>query len=164
MDLYVFLENHQVYYQRFDHPPVYTVAEANRLVPDLPGIHTKNLFLRDKKAKRFFLLVCRDDRSIKLQQLASQLGVSKLSLGSSERLLAVLGVEPGSVSILALVNDVQLRVELVVDGAVWEANAITAHPLVNTTTLVIQKADLERFLMATGHKPLILDLSEQPSG
>lgn len=151
-----FLNQNKITYQRCDHPAVFTVEEANRLVPELPGVHTKNLFLRDKKAAHLFLLVCADDKQVDLKQLANQIGVKNLSLASSERLEQNLGITPGAVSILALVNDMAGKVQLLLDEDVYNAPAITAHPLVNTATLVIQKAYLEEFLRLTNHIPQLV--------
>ena len=143
-------------YQRFDHPPVFTVDQANNLLPDLPGTATKNLFLRDRKGKRHFLLVCRDDKPIDLSALANEVGANKLSLASPERLKEYLRIDPGSVSILALINDVRKQVELLIERGIWEADALQAHPLVNTITLVVPQNGLEKFLASTGHTPKIV--------
>jgi Ala-tRNA(Pro) deacylase len=151
------LDNLGVPYQRFDHAPVFTVDQANSLLPDLPGTATKNLFLRDRKGRRHFLLVCRDDQPTDLGALAKKVGTTKLSLASPERLKEYLKIDPGSVSILALVNDDRKQVELLVERGVWESDALQAHPVVNTTTLVVPKWGLEKFIVSTGHSPKIID-------
>lgn len=151
------LENLGIPYQRFDHAPVFTVNQANDLLPNLPGAATKNLFLRDRKGRRHFLLVCRDDRAIELDALAQQIGVTKLSLASPERLKEHLRIDPGSVSILALINDEHHQVELLIEREVWESDALQAHPLVNTTTLVVPQNGLVKFLVRTRHTPKIID-------
>lgn len=158
MDIYAFLDDCTVPYQRVDHPPVYTVEQANRLVPRLPGAATKNLFLRDKKGQRHFLLVCGDEINLDLKKLANQLEISKLSLASPERLAHYLGVEPGAVSLLALVNDPEHRVELLVDRELWQADALQCHPLVNTATLVIPMAGIQAFFKATGHPVRLVEV------
>jgi Ala-tRNA(Pro) deacylase len=114
--------------------------------------------LRDKKAVHLFLLVCGDDKQVNLKQLADQIGVKNLSLASAERLEQNLGITPGAVSILALVNDPAGKVQLLLDKDVYDAAAITAHPLINTATLVIQKQDLEKFLSLTNHIPRVVVL------
>jgi Ala-tRNA(Pro) deacylase len=151
------LASHAISFQRYDHAPVYTVAQANMLLPDLPGSATKNLFLRDRKGRRHFLLVCRDDLRLKLDELAELVGVSKLSLASPERLKAYLKIDPGSVSILALINDEDKQVELLIEKEIWESDSLQAHPLVNTATLVIPKKGIEKFLSLTGHYPKIIE-------
>lgn len=157
-DIYAFLDDCAISYQRVDHPPVYTVEQANRLVPPMQGVATKNLFLRDKKGQRHFLLVCGDEKSLDLKQLAAQLGVSKLSLASPERLAQHLDIEPGAVTLLALVNDPQHRVELLVDRELWQAEALQCHPLVNTATLVIPIDGIRAFLNATGHTARVIEV------
>lgn len=158
LDLFAFLEEHQISYLRWDHPAVFTVEQVNELAIEMPGIHTKNLFLRDKRATRLFMLVAPGDKVIDLKKVADIIGVNNLSFASEERLQNNLGIGAGSVSVLALVNDEVGNVQVVFDREVWQAKAITAHPLVNTVTLVIKKADLEQFLEITNHTPLVIDL------
>lgn len=159
MDIYEFLDQHGIAYQRFDHPAVFTCEQANELRIPMPGKDTKNLFLRDKKGKRHFLVSVGHEKQVDLKALTETLGVQQgLSFGSPERLKAHLGVEPGSVTLLGLVNDTAHAVEFVVDRAVWEAEAVCCHPLVNTATLVISHGGLETFLRATGHPWKIIDI------
>ncbi len=145
-------------YQKVEHPPVYTYAEAEQKVPELPGAHTKNLFLRDRKGRRHVLVVVSGDKRVDLQELARLLNADKLSMASRERLQGHLGVEPGAVTLLALFNDVDKAVEVVIDRAVWSASALQCHPLVNTATLVIGRADIERFLAKTGQAWRVMDV------
>ncbi|MEP7084357.1 MAG: prolyl-tRNA synthetase associated domain-containing protein [Betaproteobacteria bacterium] len=135
-----------------------TVAESERLVPRLPGAKTKNLFLRDKKGLRHFLVTVPHDRAVDLAALGAVLGVGRLGFASPERLVQHLGIAPGSVSLLALYNDRDAAVEFVIDRDLWEAPAVQAHPLVNDATMVIAHADLERFLAATAHVPRTVDV------
>jgi Ala-tRNA(Pro) deacylase len=158
MDLTRFLHEHRIAPPRHEHPAVMTVEESLRLVPKLPGTKTKNLFLRDKKGRRHFLVTVPHDTAVDLDALGATLGVGGVGFGSAERLQKHLGVKPGSVSLLALVNDEALAVEFVIDRALWEADAVHAHPLVNTATMVIAHADLERFLAATRHVPRVIDV------
>ena len=151
MDLYRFLSDNMIPYDRFDHPPVYTVDDVHRLTPDLPGARTKNLFLRDKKGTRHFLVVMPADKRIALKALPRVLASTKVSFGSSQRLMKHLGVAPGAVSLLAILNDKANAVELIIDVELWELNAFQFHPLINTSTLVLPKTGVERFLMALGH-------------
>ena len=157
-DIYAFLDAHEVRYDRTDHPAVFTVEESKRLVPPLPATQTKNLFLRDQKGARHFLVVVGHDTQVDLKALATVLRATKLSLGSPERLMTHLGIEPGSVSLLALVNDVDRRVEVFIDRPLWQAGALACHPLVNTVTLVIPHEGIERFLKATGHEAHPVDV------
>jgi Ala-tRNA(Pro) deacylase len=160
-DIYALLRDHGIPYQRHDHVPVFTCDEAERAVPDTAAAHTKNLFLRDKKGHRHWLLVTLCEKAVDLKQVADRIGADKLSLGSPERLAKHLGVTPGAVTILALVNDPSHAVELLVDEDVWQAEAIRAHPLVNTATLVISQPDLRRFLQHTGHVAHVIPVSSR---
>ena len=143
---------------RVDHPAVFTVEESDRLVPAMRGARTKNLFLRDKKGRRHLLVVAVHDKRVDLKRLADVVDAKGLSLASDERLLAHLGVTPGSVSILALANDGARAVELFVDRDVWRQDTVLAHPLVNTATLAIPREGLARFLAHTGHAPTVVDV------
>lgn len=159
--LYQWLEQHALPYQRFDHPPVYTCDEARRLCPDLPGAGTKNLFLRDGKGRRHFLVCVPEHKSVDLKALGAALDAKGLSLASAQRLQDKLGITPGSVSLLALVNDAGRQVELVMDPAIWHADAVLAHPLLNTQTLALPQQSLRRFLTLTGHEARVVDVPVQ---
>jgi Ala-tRNA(Pro) deacylase len=158
MDLAQFLSEHGIAAARHEHPPVMTVEESLRLVPKLPGAKTKNLFLRDKKGRRHFLVTVPHDVAVDLGALGTSLGVGGVGFASAERLQKHLGIKPGSVSLLGLVNDEAHAVEFVIDRSLWEAEAVQAHPLTNTATMVVAHADLERFLAATGHPPRVIDV------
>lgn len=152
VDIYRFLEENRIEYQCFDHVPVFTVADVHRLTPDLPGAGTKNLFFRDKKGDRHFLVVVPDDKRVDLKKLPKALESGRVSFGSPRRLKGKLGIEPGSVSLLAIFNDrTDQNVEVFIDATLWEADTFQFHPLVNTRTLVISKEGIRRFLSATGH-------------
>ena len=138
------------------HPPVFTVEEARRHRGDLPGTHTKSLFLRDKKGA-MWMVVCLDDRTVDLKRLAVRLGAKHLSFGSPERLMRHLGVIPGAVSPLAVVNDAERVVKVVVDREVLARDPVNLHPLDNAKTTAIAAADLLRFLEAEGHAPELMD-------
>lgn len=157
-ELETFLRTHAIETRRVEHPPVMTVEESERLVPPLPGAKTKNLFLRDKKGARHFLVSVPHDLTVDLDALGDAIGAGRLGFASAERLQRHLGVTPGSVSLLALVHDRAHAVELVIDRRLWDADAVHAHPLVNTATLVLPHDALERFLAATGHVPRIVEI------
>ena len=158
MNLERFLQEHGVAAARHEHPAVMTVEESDRLVPKLPGAKTKNLFLRDRKGLRHFLVTVRHNVPVDLDALGAALGAGRLGFASSERLQKHLGLTPGAVSLLGLVNDAARAVEFVIDRSLWEADAVQAHPLVNTATMVVAHADLERFLAATGHAARVIDV------
>lgn len=145
-----FLDQNQFVYRRIDHPAVFTCEQADQYRPDLPGVSTKNLFLRDKK-RRFYLVMTACEKKLDLKKLGLALNASKLHFGSSESLFELLQLTPGSVTVLGLINDQYHRVELWIDEAIWEDGYFLCHPLVNTATLVLTKADLIRFFKLTGH-------------
>lgn len=138
-------------YQRIEHPAVFTCAEAELHRPKVSAVSTKNLFLCDKKARRFFLVVTACEKTVKLDELSSQLGVTHLRFGSEENLMRLLGVTRGAVTMMGLVNDTEHRVQLWIDAEVWHREYFLSHPLVNTATLVLSKAELERFFALTEH-------------
>jgi Ala-tRNA(Pro) deacylase len=158
-DLFVFLDSLAISTETVDHPPLFTVEESRRLRGKLRGLHAKNLFLKDKK-DRHFLVVAEEAAEIDLKRLHERIGArGRLSFGSAERLLAILGVTPGSVTPFALLNDRPPSIELVLDDRFAAAEAANFHPLVNTATTTISGADLLRFLAATGHAPRLVDFS-----
>jgi Ala-tRNA(Pro) deacylase len=160
-DIFRFLSENGIDFERFDHPPVYTVADVHRLTPDLPGAKTKNLFFHDSKNDRHFLVVVPGDGRIDMKALPGVLESGRVRFGSPERLKNYLGIEPGSVSLLAIVNDPQHAVEVIVDETLWESDAYQFHPLINTSTLVISRNGIQRFLSATGHEPRIASVPTQ---
>ena len=160
MELHTLLHQLGIVPQRHEHAPVMTVEESDRLVPRLPGAKTKNLFLRDKKGLRHFLVTVRHDRKVDIMALGALLDAGRLGFASPDRLQRNLGVAPGAVSLLALCNDARGAVEFVIDQALWTAPSVQAHPLVNTATMILTHADLERFLVATGHAPTVIAVPE----
>ena len=160
-DVYQFLADHQIDYKRHDHPAVFTVADVERLVPPLPAAKTKNLFLRDKKGERHFLVVVPAQKRVDIKALGAVIGSGRLSFGSPDRLKRYLSVDPGSVSILALIRDSDHAVEVIFDKSLGLEKAFQFHPLVNTSTLVISRDDLWRFLDAVGYKVRSLDVPAQ---
>jgi Ala-tRNA(Pro) deacylase len=154
--LFARLDRLGIAHRTVEHPPVYTVEEAKASRGNLPGHHIKNLFLRNKK-EEMWLVVALEDRAIDLKRLGDVLGAGRLSFGSADRLKRYLGVEPGSVTPLSLVNDEARAVQLVLDRGVADGGPVNAHPLVNTMTTTLAPADLLRFFEATGHTPRWLD-------
>lgn len=154
--LFARLDQLGIAHRTVDHSPVFTVEEAKALRGDLPGHHIKNLFLRNKK-EEMWLVVALEDRAIDLKRLGDVLGAGRLSFGSAERLKRTLGVEPGSVTPLALINDPTRVVRLALDRGLAEGGPVNAHPLVNTMTSALATEELLRFFDATGHAPRWLD-------
>lgn len=158
MDIFTYLNTHGIQHTAYDHPPVFTVEDATRLKAHVPGARTKNVFLRDRKGRRHFLVMVGHDKTVDTKALAKQIDVNRLNMGTPERLQEFLGVKPGSVTILGLIHDVDHNVEVYIDTTLWQAKAIQCHPLINTQTLVIEKSELEKFLDTTQHEAQILDI------
>ncbi len=157
-DIYAFLAAHAIPYEKHEHPAVFTCEESEALGLNIGGVSTKNLFLKDDKKKRFFLVVVGHEKSVDLKALGILLGVKGLSFVGPELLKKYLGVEPGSVTMLGLIHDVDHCVEVIVDRHVWDAERINCHPLVNTASLVITHEGVEAFLKATNHTARSIDL------
>ena len=138
-------------YTRHEHPPVFTVEQAERHWTDIQGAHCKNLFLRNKKGNRHYLVILLSTKQADLRGLNKRLGEDRLSFGSPERLRKYLGLEPGSVSPFGLINDRDKEVIVVVDQDLGQAECVNFHPNVNTATVGISAADFERFLAWTGN-------------
>jgi Ala-tRNA(Pro) deacylase len=138
-----------------EHPAVFTVAESSLLERTLPGGHTKNLFLKDRK-DRLFLVVALGDARIDLKTLHKALGCERLSFGRPELLVEVLGVPPGSVTPFALINDTGRRVTVILDADMMRHERLNYHPLANTATTNIARDDLVRFIRSCGHEPRIM--------
>jgi len=144
-----------------DHPPVFTVEEAQALRGEIAGAHSKNLFLKDKK-DTLFLVVAREEAEIDLKHLHGRIGASgRLSFGRPELLMATLGVPPGSVTPFGLINDRPPRVRVILEARLVAHETVNFHPLVNTATTTLASRDLLAFIRATGHAPEILDLAAE---
>jgi Ala-tRNA(Pro) deacylase len=159
-DLFAYLARLGIRTETFEHAPVFTVAESRSIKAKIPGGHSKNLFLKDRK-DRLFLVVARDETRIDLKRLHETIGAAgRLSFGSAELLRDTLGVEPGSVTPFALVNDTARRVTAILDAELMAFSHVNFHPLVNSMTTTIARGDLLAFLSATGHDPRVLRLPE----
>ena len=148
-----FMHAQNFIFERLEHPAVFTCAEADAHHAHIEAVSTKNLFLCDKKARRFFLAVTACEKTVRLDELSALLEVPHIRFASEQNLQRLLGVAGGSVTMMGLVNDTEHAVELWIDSEIWKGNIFLCHPLVNTATLVLSKAELERFLALTGHPP-----------
>jgi len=157
-----FLDANHFVYQRIEHPAVFTCAEAELHRPAQPAVSTKNLFLCDKKARRFFLAVTACEKTVKLDSLARQLGIANVRFASEENLGRLLGVTRGAVTMMGLANDIEHVVELWIDAEIWGNEYFLSHPLVNTATLILAKAELERFFKLTGHTLHLFEEGHNP--
>ncbi|MDX2237681.1 MAG: prolyl-tRNA synthetase associated domain-containing protein [Hyphomonadaceae bacterium] len=142
-------------HKTYRHPPVFTVAESSKIKIEMPGGHTKNLFLKDKKGG-LYLLSALHDTKIDLNAAGRAIGAGRPSFGSAELMLETLGVTPGSVTVFGLINDTERRVKLALDAGLLDHDPVNFHPLSNDATTAISPRDLLKFLASTGHPPLLL--------
>lgn len=156
-ELFALLDAAGVVHRTYEHPPVFTVEDARRHRAGIDAAHTKNLFLKDA-AGAYWLVVMPADKPLDLKALPGKIGSKRLRFAPADQLFDVLGIIPGAVSPLALLNDTGNRVKLVVDAALMRAAAIAFHPLENTRTTVLAPDGLRAFLASLGHEPRIADL------
>jgi Ala-tRNA(Pro) deacylase len=158
-DLFAYLDRLGIAHRTVHHPPLFTVEQSQALRGQIPGGHTKNLFLRDKKGA-LVLVTALEDAAIELKSLHRRLGAGgRFSFGSADLLRATLGIEPGAVTPFAAMNDTAARVAIVLDAELMQQAVINCHPLVNTMTTSLARDDLVKFLVATGHAPRIVAVS-----
>jgi Ala-tRNA(Pro) deacylase len=158
-DLFAFLDGLGITHSTQDHAPVFTVAESVSLREAMPGGHTKNLFVKDKK-DQFYLLTVEEHAAVDLKTVHTLIGAaSKVSFGKPEKLMEYLGVIPGAVTAFGAINDTGNNVTFVLDADLMKEEIINCHPLSNDATTSIASADLIRFMEATGHKPLVLKVT-----
>lgn len=146
-----FLAKHGIGFEKFEHEPVFTVEEAKQQTGHLPGGHVKNLFLRNKTASRYYLLVVHESKRVDLNALAKALNESKLSFGSPEKLAEMLDTTPGSVSPLGLVFDRHGQVTLLFDEDLWQYPILYFHPNRNTASYGLTPEGVRLFFKACGH-------------
>lgn len=158
--LFKYLEELGISTKTVEHAAVFTVAESDQLHRDLPGGHTKNLFLKDPKGQ-LFLVVAESHAMIDMKQFHKHIGSARLSFGKPDLLEQTLGVTPGSVTAFSVINDTEARVSVIIDEQLMTFETINCHPMINTATTAIQTSDLLSFMRATGHEPRILALSPQ---
>lgn len=159
-DLFAALDKLGIAHATVTHPPLFTVEQSQALRGQISGGHTKNLFLKDKKGA-LFLVVAPEEATIELKSLHRKLEAGRFSFGSADLLREVLGVEPGSVTPLAAINDAARRVTVVLDAGLMTHDILNFHPLVNTMTTSLASADLVRFLEAAGHPPRIVPVAAE---
>ena len=144
--LYDVLDKLEIKYTRYEHEPVYTVEEVDNLNIDIPGQHCKNLFLRNKKGDTHYLVIADSEKHIDIKSLSKQIGGGNLSFASDERLLKHLGLKTGAVSPFGLINNLEKNVLVLIDRNLTDKSIVNFHPNVNTATIGVSYADLERFI------------------
>lgn len=157
-DLFAYLDTLDIAHSTVEHAATFTVEEGRHLKASMPGGHTKNLFMKDKDGV-IVLISAWAESQLKLNQLHKLIGTRRLSFASAELMVDCLGVEPGSVTAFALMNDTDQRVRFIVDAALMGFDRVNFHPLVNTATTAISQEDLRRFVEATGHSLTEVDFS-----
>lgn len=157
-DLFARLDALGIAHSTIEHPPLFTVEDSKRLRGDIPGAHTKNLFLKCKK-DRLWLVVALESTDVDLKRFHHVIGSGRLSFGKPELLRESLGVEPGSVTPFALINDTETRVSVILDAAMMAHETLNFHPLANTATTTISREGLLAFLESCGHSPRIIDIA-----
>jgi Ala-tRNA(Pro) deacylase len=162
-ELLAFLEQHGIATTTVEHPPLHTVEESRALRGEIPGGHTKNLFLKDKK-DQVYLVVAEEDAVIDMKSLHRVIGSARLSFGKPELLSELLGVVPGSVTPFGVINDKDGRVAVVLDRALLRHDRLNFHPLRNDATTTIGRDDFLAFLKRASHPPRILAASGGASG
>ena len=155
-ELFAFFDAHGIAHRTLDHAPVFRVGEGEEIKAGLPGGHTKNLFLKDAKGQ-LWLISALGETKINLKALPARIGSARLSFGSVERLFDALGVRPGSVTAVALINDPEHRVKFVADAALMASDPVNFHPLSNGATTAVSQADFRKFLASVGVEPLVVE-------
>lgn len=150
-----FLRRHNIPFQIHRHPPLFSVHDSQNLRGNIPGAHTKNLFLRDKN-HTLWLVTAEEHQPIPLKTLKTILNARK-ALSFAQNLEAVLGVKPGAVTPFALINDTQKHVQPVLDASILTQTHVNAHPLRNDATLTILTSDLCRFYELLDRKPTVVN-------
>lgn len=154
-----YLNENKIEYEIAEHPAVYTVEEADALNLPHPEAGTKNLFLRDDKKRRYYLVVARENVSINLKELRAKLESRPLTFASEKDLAAILGLIPGAVTPLGVLNDEERRVEVVLDAAL-SGKLIAMHPNENTATIWLQEEELTKIISKHGNEILFVKLDE----
>jgi Ala-tRNA(Pro) deacylase len=154
-DLFAYFDRLGIAHATHPHRPIFTVEEGADLKAQLPGGHSKNLFLKDKKGQ-LFLLSALGDTVIDLNAVSKAIGAGRFSFGSAERLMENLGVTPGSVTLFALINDPERKVRLLLDEGFFEHDLVNFHPLKNDATTAISPADMLKFIRSLGREPIRL--------
>jgi len=156
--VYAALDALGISYERHEHPAVFTAADASQFWDPIPGVQCKNLFLRNKKGDHHYLVVVEIGKRVDLKDLVRTVADDRLSFGSAERLMAELGLTPGSVSPFGLINDPDGSVRVLIDQDLKGADRLIFHPNINTASVVVSWGDLERFLATRANRVNVISL------
>lgn len=152
------LEKNEIHYNKHTHPAVFTVPEAKIHCGHIPGTHIKNLFLRNKKTDEYYLVTIPSEKQLDLKAFRKLMGAPKICFADSEALMGILGLTPGAVSPLGLVNDTEHRALFILEKKLWDAKILCVHPNVNTETLQLKIEDFRKFVDATGTELKLVEL------
>lgn len=155
MDIKKYLESKGISFKIFTHPPVYTVEEAKKYSKNIKGMHSKNLFLKDKKSKQFYLVIIPENKKVSMDALGIAVN-NKLKFANEDNMKDLLGLTSGAVSPFGLINDKENKVEVIIDKAVWESEYVSFHPNINTETLQLKKEDFHKYIESIGNKYIII--------
>ena len=156
--VYEVLDKLEISYEKREHPAVFTCEEAEIYTSDLKGVHTKNLFLRNKKGNKHYLVVMSEDKTLNAKEFGDKISDKNLSFASPERMMKYLGLTTGSVSVFGIVNDVENQVKVFIDKDIMKEEFINSHPNVNTATLVYKVKDMIKFINASGNEYEMISL------
>ncbi|MDL2258746.1 prolyl-tRNA synthetase associated domain-containing protein [Eubacteriales bacterium OttesenSCG-928-K08] len=156
--VYLVLETLNIPYERFEHQEARTMLDCEMIDENINAAHCKNLFLCNRQGTQPYLLLVVGDKAFRTKDVSAQLGVARLSFGTAAQLNAVLGLTPGSVSPMGLINDLHKRTHVLVDRELSEWEKIVVHPNVNTASIILSTADLKRFLEYCGNEITYVDI------
>lgn len=158
MEIKGYLKSLGIKFREFKHAPVYTCEEAKkeRIYGDIKGVHSKNLFLKERKSKRFYLVIMPENKPLDINQLGEELG-DKVKFANEDNLKEILNLTPGSVSPFGLINDKEHKTIIVIDKEVWEADFVSFHPNVNTKTLELSNKDFQKYIKSLDNELKIIE-------
>jgi Ala-tRNA(Pro) deacylase len=149
--VYDYLDNLGIEYEKREHPAVFTCEGATEYTGDMKGMHCKNLFFRNKKGKRHYLVIFDERKEVNIKNIGAKVGESNLSFASEQRMMKYLGLTPGSVSVFGVINDVENEVRVIIDKDVLDSEYVNFHPNVNTATLNMSINDFQKYLKNCGN-------------
>ncbi len=156
--VYQKLDELEITYEVVEHPPALTTEEADRYIEGKEGVRTKTLFLCNKKSTAFYLVIMDDEKRVDMKRLGELLGEKGMKFCSPEKLMAKMGLPPGTVSLFGLLNNEEHDIRVCLDREILSEEIMTFHPNDNTRTLFLSTEDMNRFIEAMGYEREILEL------
>lgn len=157
--VYDVLKKLDINYELRNHPAVFTCVEATRYTSDLVGTHCKNIFLRNRKGNKHYLVTIEENKKLNMKKLEEKLSEKNLSFASEKRMIKYLDLTPGSVSIFGLINDIEKEIIVILDNDLLNEKYINFHPNDNTATITISIDDFNKFLDWSGNEVNKIDIS-----